>query len=193
MPALDLPPADAATGRPGAVEGFRLWRRDPEDAIAGLVLIVVAVVSLGPVPGLLPTAALAVVTPMLWRADLTERRLPNVLVLPCAAVAALTVCASIALGGPEPLAPLVAAGATFVFFAVLCAGGGMGMGDLKLAVVLATVLALARLDAVVLAGIVAFLSGGLGGLVVLWRRGSRSIPFGPFLLVGFWTAVVLVR
>jgi leader peptidase (prepilin peptidase)/N-methyltransferase len=66
------------------------------------------------------------------------------------------------------------------------------MGDVKLAIVLAGVLALMRPDAVVLAAIIAFVSGGLVGLIVLLRVRARSIPFGPFLLLGFWVAVAFI-
>lgn len=169
------------------------WRRDPADAIVGAFLAVLAILALGPVPALVPAIGLAVVTPVLWRVDVTHRRLPNVLVYPCALLTLAALCSSVLTGRDGVAAALMTALLTALFFAVLSVGGGMGMGDVKLAVVLTTVLALERVDAAVLAVVVAFIAGGIGGLVVLLMRRTRSIPFGPFLLIGFWVAVVLVR
>jgi leader peptidase (prepilin peptidase)/N-methyltransferase len=185
---LDAGPGESRRWRAGVG-----WRRDPADAIVGATLAALAILAIGPVPALVPTIAVAVVTPVLWRVDVTRRRLPNVLVYPCALLA-LAALGSSALAGRDgvPLA-LVTSVLTALFFGVLSAGGGMGMGDLKLAVVLTTVLALERVDAAVLAVVVAFITGGVAGFVVLLMRRNRSIPFGPFLLVGFWVAVVLVR
>jgi leader peptidase (prepilin peptidase)/N-methyltransferase len=171
---------------------FSRWRRDPADALVGAVLAILAVVAFGSVPALVPALAIAVVTPVLWRVDVTVRRLPNVLVYPCGALTAGALTTSILINAEAAMAALLTVGCTALVFAVLSIGGGMGMGDAKVAVVLAGVLALARPDAVVLAAIVAFVSGGIVGLVVLLRVRARSIPFGPFLLVGFWVAVVFV-
>lgn len=169
------------------------WRRDPGDAVVGGVLAVLAIVALGPVAALVPALGVAVATPVLWRVDVTHRRLPNVLVYPCALLTLGALTSTLIGGGQGVAAVLATSAVTGLFFVVLSVGGGMGMGDVKLAVVLATVLALVRVDAAALAAIVAFCSGGVGGLVVLLTARARSIPFGPFLLVGFWMAVVLVR
>ncbi|RWZ64663.1 prepilin peptidase [Labedella populi] len=182
---------DGADSEPRGWRAWVNWRRDPEDTIVGTLLALLAAVALGPVPALVPTLGIAVVTPVLWRADIIHRRLPNILVAPCALLALCVVALAVADGGEGLVAVLVTSVLAGVFFALLSAGGGMGMGDVKLAVVLATVLALVRVDAAALAAIVAFGSGGVGGLVVLLRTRARSIPFGPFLLVGFWVAVVL--
>jgi leader peptidase (prepilin peptidase)/N-methyltransferase len=168
------------------------WRRDPADAFIGAALAILAVVAFGSVPALVPALAVAVVTPVLWRVDVTERRLPNVLVYPCGVLTAGALTTSVLVHAEAATAALLIVGCTGLVFAVLSIGGGMGMGDAKLAVVLSGVLALARPDAGVLAAIVAFVSGGVVGLVVLLRVRARSIPFGPFLLVGFWVAVAFV-
>lgn len=171
---------------------FSRCRRDPADALLGVVFAILAAVAIGPVPPLVPALVLAVVTPVLWRVDVVARRLPNGLVYPCGALTAGAVVASGVIDADAATAALVTVGGTALVFAVLSIGGGMGMGDVKLAVVLAGVLALVRPDAVVLAAIVAFVSGGVVGLIVLLRVRARSIPFGPFLLVGFWVAVVFL-
>jgi leader peptidase (prepilin peptidase)/N-methyltransferase len=185
---LDVGPGESRRWRAGVG-----WRRDPADAIVGAALAALAILAIGPVPALVPTIAVAVVTPVLWRVDVTHRRLPNVLVYPCALLTLAALGSSAFAGRDGVPAALVVSVLTALFFGVLSVGGGMGMGDLKLAVVLTTVLALERVDAAVLAVVVAFIAGGIAGFVVLLMRRTRSIPFGPFLLVGFWVAVVFVR
>jgi leader peptidase (prepilin peptidase)/N-methyltransferase len=171
---------------------FSRWRRDPADALVGAALAILAAVAFGSVPALVPALAIAVVTPVLWRVDVMERRLPNVLVYPCGALAAGALMTSILIHAEAAMAALVTVGCTALAFAVLSVGGGMGMGDVKLAIVLAGALALARPDAVVLAAVVAFVSGGVVGLIVLLRVQAPSVPFGPFLLMGFWVAVAVI-
>jgi leader peptidase (prepilin peptidase)/N-methyltransferase len=171
---------------------FSRWRHDPADALIGVVLAILAVVAFGPDPALVPAVAVAAVTPVLWRVDVLERRLPNALVYPCGVFTAGALATSVLIDADATIAALLAVGCTVLVFAVLSMGGGMGMGDVKLAIVLAGVLALVRPDAVVLAAIIAFVSGGLVGLIVLLRVRARSIPFGPFLLLGFWVAVVVI-
>lgn len=171
--------------------GWRVWAWPVPDLALGLSLVVLACLTVGPAPAAVPAMAIALATPVLWRVDVVERRLPNSLVLPCGALALGAVVSTAVVEGAWPLGAIVSAGVTAAFFLVLSVGGGMGMGDVKLAVVLAVVLALVRVDAVVAAALVAFFSGGVAALVVHLRSRQRSIPFGPFLLVGFWTALVL--
>jgi leader peptidase (prepilin peptidase)/N-methyltransferase len=86
--------------------------------------------------------------------------------------------------------PLVAAvgyaGVLFLF----ALGGGMGMGDVKLA----AVLGLASPTSVIAfaSPLLAFLLGGVVALVVLVVRGKGTrIPFGPFLLAGYAGALLV--
>ncbi|WP_176756780.1 prepilin peptidase [Selenomonas ruminantium] len=68
--------------------------------------------------------------------------------------------------------------------------GGMGWGDIKLAVVLGSWLGLAGMA---VCFYVAFISGGLYGFWVWLRRGTVKhilIPFGPFLALGAVVAFV---
>jgi hypothetical protein len=74
---------------------FSRWRRDPADALVGVVLAVLAVVAFGPEPALVPAVAVAAVTPVLWRVDVLERRLPNALVYPCGALTAGALATSV--------------------------------------------------------------------------------------------------
>lgn len=172
--------------------GWRMWLWEPVELLVGAALVALLVVVVGITPAVVPGAPLALATPVLWRVDVTELRLPNALVLP---IGTLTLASLVAVGlanGAVPLGAVATVAGTFLFFLILSIGGGMGMGDVKLAVVLAGVLALVRVDAVLAAAIIAFFSGGVAALVVHVRSRQRSIPFGPFLLIGFWTAIVLV-
>ncbi|MDQ7842936.1 MAG: prepilin peptidase [Armatimonadota bacterium] len=75
------------------------------------------------------------------------------------------------------------AGAVFLLIAIL-SRGGMGGGDIKLAVVMGAFLGW---PAIAFALLVAFTTGALVGVVLLatGRRGRRDpIPFGPFLALG---------
>jgi len=171
--------------------GWRIWRWEPVDLFVGAALIALLVIAVGIGPAIVPGVPLALATPVLWRVDVAERRLPNALVLP---IGALTLASLVAVGlanNAMPLDAVATMAGTFLFFLILSIGGGMGMGDVKLAVVLAGVLALVRVDAVLAAAIIAFVSGGVAALVVHVRFRQRSIPFGPFLLIGYWAALVL--
>jgi leader peptidase (prepilin peptidase)/N-methyltransferase len=173
--------------------GWRVWLWQRTDLAVGAALAVLLVVAVGIGPATVSGLALAVATPVLWRVDVAERRLPNALVLP---IGCLALGGLIALGvgeGAWPVAPIATVVVAALFFGILSIGGGMGMGDAKLAIAVATVLALVRVDAVIVAALVAFGAGGVAALVVHVRSRQRSIPFGPFLLVGFWTALVLSR
>ena len=115
--------------------------------------------------------------------DLSQRVIPNRLLLVAIAAGALIAF----IGAPESLpARALAAGAAGAFFGGLALAhpGGMGMGDVKLAAVMGWFL----VTAVVPALAIAFLLGGVLGLALLIRRGPAAaglaIPFGPFLAVG---------
>jgi len=141
---------------------------------------------------LVPCVYLAAVTPALWTTDVDERRLPNRLVLPGYLVAAAAACGLWAATGQAPAVALASGLAYFAFLLVLSLAGGMGMGDVKLGGVLGLAAGLIAPAAAVGAPVIAFAVGGIGALVTLVRgRGGTSIPFGPFMLAGFWGAVAL--
>jgi leader peptidase (prepilin peptidase)/N-methyltransferase len=113
--------------------------------------------------------------------DLTHRIIPNRIVLPA------TVVVLVAQTGiqPSPVWVLAAIGASgFLFAAALAYPAGMGMGDVKLALLMGA--ALGKTVSV------AMLSGMLFALVpslyLLVRHGQKArkmgIPFGPFLALG---------
>lgn len=168
--------------------------------------------------GWLLLAYIAAVTIPLVVIDVRSRRLPNRLVLPgylvaVAALVAIWLSSGVeAQGGeafartppallqpstiiePAVLTSLISAAAYVLFLFVLSFAGGMGMGDVKLAGVLGAAAGLIGPSAAILSPLLAFGLGGLASAVILiTRRGTRAtrIPFGPFMLLGFWIAAAL--
>ena len=147
-------------------------------------LVVIAFVAFGFAAATIPALYLAAVTPELARVDLREHRLPNRMVVPGLAVG-LVACA---LG--RSAVPVLAALAFGGFLWLLGIAGGIGMGDVKLAALIG--LGSPSLAIAVTAPLAAFVLGGVAASIVLIRRGRGSrIAFGPFLLAGYWMAVLL--
>lgn len=162
-------------------------------------------------PALVATAALAVVTPTLIRADLREHRLPNKLVGIAAAGLGVALLGEWLLAGSVPTGALLAGVAAGFFYLMLSIAGGMGMGDVKLSAILAGGAALVSLSTAVAGFLLAFVIGGVWALAVLLMRGMRrstgtrkrrprdddgarapgsNIPFGPAMLLGHWLCVI---
>ena len=113
--------------------------------------------------------------------DVERRIIPNRIVLPAAAV----VLAANTMLHPSPewaIAGLAAA--LFLFLAALAYPGGMGMGDVKLALLLGVMLG----RTVPVAMMVGMVSALVPSIVLFARHGSAArkmrIPFGPFLAFG---------
>jgi len=117
--------------------------------------------------------------------DVRRRIIPNRIVLPAAAI----VLAARTIVHPSVVWLVAGAGAAaFLLVAAVVRPGGMGMGDVKLALLLG----FATGGAVPLALAAGFLAAFLPSLVLLVRngRGASAIPLAPFL--GFGGAVVLL-
>ncbi len=127
-------------------------------------------------------AALVVVT----ATDLERRLVPNRVVLPAAAlVLALQVA-----GRPSVEWPLAGLGAAaFLLAAALAYPGGMGMGDVKLALLMGVALG-RTVPVALMLGMVAAL---VPSLALLARHGASArklaIPFAPFLALGSLVAL----
>jgi leader peptidase (prepilin peptidase)/N-methyltransferase len=122
--------------------------------------------------------------------DLEVRRVPNVIVLPATAVVLIAVAAL----RPHHLLEAIVAGAAAAAFLLvpgLFARGAIGMGDVKLALLLGV--ALGR--GVALALLLGCLAASVAGLVLLVRHGSAArktaVPFVPFLAFGAIAAIAL--
>ena len=125
--------------------------------------------------------------------DVEHQVIPNRIVLPAAAI---VLAANTALH-PSAEWALGALGASgFLFAAALAYPKGMGMGDVKLALLMG-----AALGRTVPVALMLGMLGALGpGLYLLARHGSAArkmrIPFGPFLALGsvvalFWGHAIL--
>ncbi|MFF1634975.1 prepilin peptidase [Leifsonia sp. NPDC058248] len=167
-------------------------------ALVGIALVGVAVVGAavfgGGVdpPRLAGVAYVAAVTGPLWVTDARERRLPNPLVMPGYAFAAVGLGWQWLARGSPPWQALACCAATLVAFVVVAATGGLGMGDAKLAGLLALVLGgFGGGLSVVLAFGVAFVGAGAAAFCTMRHPDARrgdDVPLGPFLLTGFWFA-----
>lgn len=141
---------------------------------------------------------LATVAVALALIDVDVHRLPDVLVLPSYPIAAVLLTIG-ALGVHQPynLARAAMGGAAlFMLYAVLWFAypAGMGLGDVKLAGVLGMYLGYIGWGALAVGAFLGFAYGAVVGitLMALHRAGRKSkIPFGPFMLAGAITAVLV--
>ena len=133
-------------------------------------------------------AAFCAVLVALSAIDLEHRIIPNRIVVPAAAVA-LVAQTALHPGVEWGLGALGASG--FLFAAALAYPAGMGMGDVKLALLMGAVLG-RTVSVGLMAGMFAAM---VPGFYLLARHGKAGrkmgIPFGPFLAVGsvvalFW-------
>jgi leader peptidase (prepilin peptidase)/N-methyltransferase len=113
--------------------------------------------------------------------DLTHRIIPNRIVVPAAA---LVLVAQTAIH-PSPVWALAALGAAgFLLAAALAYPAGMGMGDVKLALLMGAALG-KTVSVAMMAGMVFAL---VPSMFLLARHGQKArkmgIPFGPFLALG---------
>jgi leader peptidase (prepilin peptidase) / N-methyltransferase len=176
--------------------GNPIGRIYPLTELATAVLFVSAFTP-GPLPHLSGAnwalATVAAVTVPLTIIDIRLYRLPNaitytsgLLVILIATVQAIvtgdwTSWSIAALAGIIP--------AFLLFLIAVFSRGGMGLGDVKLTVVLGWAAGMFGAKSSLTVFVVAFLLGGLYALVILITRkgsGKNAIPFGPFLLAGFW-------
>ncbi|NEC84227.1 prepilin peptidase, partial [Streptomyces sp. SID7958] len=141
---------------------------------------------------------LAPVAVLLGVVDFRVQRLPDPLTLPFAG-------AALALLGAAALLPEHAGRWTTAVLGSLALGagylllflinpGGMGFGDVKLALGAGAVLGWYGWPTLLLGTLAGFLFGALyGGALVLARRAGRgtAIPFGPFLITGALTGLLI--
>jgi leader peptidase (prepilin peptidase)/N-methyltransferase len=113
--------------------------------------------------------------------DIEHLVVPNVIVLPAAAI---VLAAQTVISPSFEWALAAVAFAAFLFLVALVYPGGMGMGDVKLALLLGAMLG----RNVVIAFAVAVLSAMVPAIWLITRHGSKArkmkIPFAPFLALG---------
>jgi leader peptidase (prepilin peptidase)/N-methyltransferase len=156
------------------------WRHPAVEAAAA-VLLTACVVAFGLTLAALAAAIFVAALVVVTATDIERRVVPNRVVLPAAAL--VLVVRMIDHPSIEwPLAGLAAA--SFLFIAALAYPGGMGMGDVKLALLMGVALGRTVPVALMLGMIAAILPS----LVLFARHGlaarKMTIPFAPFLALG---------
>jgi leader peptidase (prepilin peptidase) / N-methyltransferase len=151
-------------------------------------LVVACVAAFGPTLEAALAAGFCAVLVTLSVIDVRHRIVPNRIVLPAAATA--LVLHTLIDPSPEwAVAALAASG--FLFAAVLAYPKGLGMGDVKLALLLGAVLG----ASVSVALMIGFLAALVPSLVLFVRHGSAArkmaIPLVPFLALGAVVALFL--
>jgi leader peptidase (prepilin peptidase)/N-methyltransferase len=177
------PPADVARPAGAGVPLGVPLLRNPAPAFAlATVLAVLSFAVMSPAHALVAAATAATLV-VLSAIDLERGIIPNRIVVPAAAVVLVAQIALFPDRAPEwALAALLAA----VFFIVphLISRSWMGMGDVKLALLLGAALGWQVAGAVVLAFLCVFPIA----LLMIFRGGlaarKTTLPFGPFLSLG---------
>lgn len=168
--------------------GTPVSARYPLMELASAGLAAGAILTFGPDLDGLAAAVLGIALVPVVAIDLQHRLIPDVIVLPAAAVALTVTVLSDPASWWEPVAAALGA-AGFLFLLWLVYPGGMGLGDVKLALLLGAVLGASVIPALALA----FLAGALLGVALLLRHGSAArkmaVPFGPFLAAGALVAL----
>ncbi|MEP7035193.1 MAG: prepilin peptidase [Dermatophilaceae bacterium] len=131
--------------------------------------------------------------------DIDVHRLPDLIVLPSYPIAfVLLFVPTVVTGQWGSLLRGVLAGlALFVGYLVLAlvspGGGGLGLGDVKLAGVLGLLLGWVGWGPAIVSVFAAFVIGGaIAVILLIARRASRSssIAFGPSMILGAWVALI---
>ena len=161
--------------------GTRIPPRDLAIELATALLLVGCVLAFG---FTLKTAAAAIACGtfvVVTATDIERRIVPNRVVVP----AAVAVLALMTASHPSPEWALGALGAAgFLFLAALAYPGGMGMGDVKLALLIGALLGVTTPVGLMLGMFLALVPS----LFLFARHGARArrlaIPFAPFLCAG---------
>jgi leader peptidase (prepilin peptidase)/N-methyltransferase len=163
------------------------WRYPAVELLSGL-LVAACVWRFGLHPEALVASFFCLALVTVSATDLEHRIIPNRIVLPAAAV--VLVAQTAVHPSPEWAIAAVAASA-FLLAAALVYPAGMGMGDVKLCLLLGAMLG----RTVPIALFVGTFSALVPGIVLLARHGQKArkmgIPLGPFLALGavvalFW-------
>lgn len=150
-------------------------------------------------PGLVLAAAcwLAMCGVPLAFIDAAVRRLPDMLTGPAFAGTGLLLIAAAASGSWPILARAVLGGIAlsgFYLLLALISPAGMGMGDVKAAAVLGTMLAWPGWTSLIADGTAGFLLAAVYGTALLISgRATRKqqIPFGPFMIAGAFVVILV--
>jgi leader peptidase (prepilin peptidase) / N-methyltransferase len=176
------------------IAGGAVERRRPSAlaycAVPAAALATLCFVRFGFGPRAWVAAYFAGVLVVLSAIDLERRILPNRIVLPSTVAVLLANVAIEPSRSPEWAAAALAA-AAFLFLPLLVDPAGIGMGDVKLGLLLGAGLG----KAVAVGLVLGFLAVFPVAVFILLRRGSvarrTTIPFGPFLAFGAVVALFI--
>jgi leader peptidase (prepilin peptidase)/N-methyltransferase len=169
-------------------------------AVLGVAAVVWAVWLTGPGWSTPAFVVAAMVGAALGVIDVRDHRLPDAIVYPALCVCAvLLVVAAAATGawGDLARAGLCAVAFWAVYLGLSLVGRwGLGLGDVKLAVLLGMLAGWQGWQAALWSAVLPFLLGGIvaAGLLI-GRRATRQsmLPFGPFMLIGAAIAMTFAR
>lgn len=125
--------------------------------------------------------------------DLDVRRLPDEIVLPSYPV--LAVLLLVGGDGAALLRAVEGAAVLGAFYLVVwyVAPGGMGFGDVKLSGLVGGMTAYLTWGTFLVGAFLGFLLGAVAGLLLIAggkARRTSAVPFGPFMILGAWTAIL---
>jgi len=161
--------------------GTRIGLIYPAVELTAAALIAGCLLAFGPTPRALVSAFFCATLVTVSATDVRRRVIPNQIVLPAAAI----VLVGMTIVHPSPAWAIAALGASgFLLVAALAYPAGMGMGDVKLALLIG-----AGLGVVTPVGLMIGMLAGLVPSVVLVARHGRAarkmpFPFGPCLAFG---------
>jgi leader peptidase (prepilin peptidase)/N-methyltransferase len=189
-------PAPSSAGR---CPGCQQRTGPPPLAVEATTAILLGALAARVHPGLVLAAAcwLALCAVPLAFIDAAVRRLPDRLTGPAFAGTALLLLAAAAAGGHwhslarAALGGIVLAG--FYLLLGLISPSGMGMGDVKAAASLGTMLAWRGWTSLITGGFAGFLLAAVYGIALLISgRATRKqqIPFGPFMIAGAFLVIL---
>ncbi len=158
------------------------WRYPALELATGL-LAAGAILAFGANWKGLAVAVMAVALVPVVVIDIQHRLIPDAVVLPAAAIALTAMILHEPARWWVPVAGALG-GAAFLMLLRLIKPKGMGLGDVKLALLLGAVLGASVIPAM----FIAFLVGSILGVVLIARQGAGArkltIPFGPYLALG---------
>lgn len=158
------------------------WRYPALELVTGL-LAAGSIVAFGATWKGLAVAIMAVALVPVVVIDIQHKLIPDIVVLPAAALALVAMILDDPSKWWVPVAGALG-GAAFLLLLRLIKPKGMGLGDVKLALLLGAVLGASVIPAM----FIAFLVGSILGVVLMARQGAGArkltIPFGPYLALG---------
>jgi prepilin signal peptidase PulO-like enzyme (type II secretory pathway) len=186
----DAPDAPMEEQEPPTPEEIRLVWQQPIVLVPAVMLAVLTLTVLGPSAHGIIGACFVAILVVLAAIDIEYRVIPNRIVLPAAAIVLVAQLAFYPGDGLEWVAASLGA-ALFLFIPLLIFPSGMGLGDVKLALLIGAMLGLDVIPAL----FIGFLSLWPVGLYLIatqgWSARKAKVPLGPPLAFGAIVVLLL--